>query len=75
MNPYRKSEETSETVDDSPERDDERPLIFLWLCIGCILMGSDIGQSDEPWGVAFSLGMLVLLMLVRGAWRNIKSWA
>ena len=75
MNPYRESVETSTSVDDSPEREDERPLIFLWSCVGCILMGSDVGQSDEPWGVAFSLGMLVLLMLVRGAWRNIKPCA
>ncbi len=51
------------------ERDDERSVVIVWLSIGCILIGADVFQSDEPWGVAFSLGMLVLLMVVRGGWR------
>jgi hypothetical protein len=72
MNPYRESVETATSVDDSPERNDERPLMFVWMCIGCVLIGSDVWQSDEPWGVAFSLGMLVLLMLAHSVWRYAK---
>lgn len=60
------------TDDAASERDDEWPVVVVWLSIGCILIGADVFQSDEPWGVAFSLGMLVLLMVVRGGWRYLE---
>lgn len=55
------------------ERDDEWSVVIVWLSIGCILIGADVFQSDEPWGVAFSLGMLVLVMVIRGGWRYLED--
>jgi len=69
MNPYRESREETTPEQEPPERDDEIVLMGVWFFLGCLLLISDILEPG-PWGVAFSLGMLVLMGAIWALFRH-----
>lgn len=71
MNPYRESSPNSPANEESPARDDEIVLVWLWFFLGCLLVVADVSQP-EPWGVAFSLGMLVLIFAIGRLWQHLR---
>jgi hypothetical protein len=71
MNPYREKREEKASKQESPERDDEVVLMSVWFFLGSLLLISDILEPG-PWGVAFSLGMLVLVGAIAALLRHRK---
>lgn len=69
MNPYRENEDKLEQQEKPPERTDDLILLWGWFFVGCLLVASDVNES-EPWGVAFSLGMIVVFVATRALWRH-----
>jgi protein-S-isoprenylcysteine O-methyltransferase Ste14 len=69
MDPYRKQADEPAAAQQSSEHGDELALILVWVFLGCLLVVADVGQS-EPWGAAFSLGMLMLLVALGALWRQ-----
>lgn len=69
MNPYRETREETRSEQEPPERDEDIALIGLWFFLGCLLVISDI-LAPGPWGVAFSIGMLILVGAMGALFRH-----